>query len=330
MSESSDNDIIEEIPTTENKSNAKPIQFTGALSFLNATSKPKKIIPEPQLVDITTFPANTQQALNPNQLSVFYQTESSSNDFLFGPLTMDAESDPFYGNFPITQSILRLFHSGMKAILFCVYNDEYSWPVHFTIYINHHSFSKPNTIYSPSSSHFYIDVTKSLILNSNSIHISLNSSLLGQYILAIKLFSAPSNTELVMKVLGRPFFTFKDHWTAYFLSEKAEDDSVDSKTFSLSLICPLSLKRIHDPIRGIECQHLLCFDLDFYLRFTRDCGKWQCPICDKNCSYDSLHVDEFIKFILNSVPENCESVEIDEEGHFKPIRFAIEDEDDNE
>ena len=37
---------------------------------------------------------------------------------------------------------------------------------------------------------------------------------------------------------------------------------------TISLKCPLSLERIKIPVKGINCKHLQCFDLESYLELN--------------------------------------------------------------
>lgn len=47
----------------------------------------------------------------------------------------------------------------------------------------------------------------------------------------------------------------------------------------ISLMCPITFKRIVLPARGHECKHIQCFDLESYLQLNCERGSWRCPVC---------------------------------------------------
>lgn len=339
MSHSSDtDDVIEEI-SQENVNNPpiKKNQFEGVFAFLNDDNnnnsnnnnlEPHEITLDPYILDFSSLPESTKEALDPQQLSVFYQRSSKYNSFIFGPLAMDAESDTYKGSFDVPVEAFNAIKSGLKAIFFCVFNDSPTWPLYFSANINRHEILLPKKYFIPTSQLYYIDVTNMLSKVTNSIQISIKSNISGTYIFSIRLFFAPQDFDFFRQVNNRPHFTLKD-WLSFLHSNQTKEEGVDSNSFLLSLICPLSLKKLSKPVRGISCKHLLCFDLIFYLRYTRECGKWKCPVCDNDCRYEDLRLDQFVIDILSSVPANCESVAIDEKGNVTPVNFAASSDDDD-
>ncbi|KAH7691250.1 E3 SUMO-protein ligase PIAS3, partial [Aphelenchoides avenae] len=59
----------------------------------------------------------------------------------------------------------------------------------------------------------------------------------------------------------------------------------------VSLVCPNSSKRIVDPVRGVNCTHLECFDLAAYLEVQVSQPYWQCPRCQQRVEADDLRID---------------------------------------
>ena len=85
---------------------------------------------------------------------------------------------------------------------------------------------------------------------------------------------------------------FESFQTQELLIEtKADFDIVNTR-------CPLSLWEISTPVRGLECEHLQCYDADAYVDVnikTRNVEKrWQCPVCSKLVRPEDLIVDEFL------------------------------------
>lgn len=75
------------------------------------------------------------------------------------------------------------------------------------------------------------------------------------------------------------------------IETKADFDIVHTR-------CLLSLWEISTPVRGVECEHLDCYDADSYVDVnikTRNVEKrWRCPICSKLTRPEDLIIDEFL------------------------------------
>jgi hypothetical protein len=81
--------------------------------------------------------------------------------------------------------------------------------------------------------------------------------------------------------------------------------------------CPLSLCEIETPVRGIDCEHIQCYDADAYVDVnirTRNVEKrWICPVCLKIVRPEDLIVDEFV---LGAIARAKEEIGLDEYGGF--------------
>ena len=81
------------------------------------------------------------------------------------------------------------------------------------------------------------------------------------------------------------------------------ENNIDINTFTLSLICPLSLTRIVIPVRDPQiCKHLDCFDFYSFMHMK---GK-KCPVCHKEVK--EIQFDVFVNNILLKTDPNNESV----------------------
>ncbi|KAH7696003.1 zinc finger protein, partial [Aphelenchoides avenae] len=92
-------------------------------------------------------------------------------------------------------------------------------------------------------------------------------------------------------------------------------------TKKVSLVCPISKRRIEDACRGDQCRHLECFDLRTYLQYHTQLTYWECPVlnCRKNVSLERLRLDEYMTSILQEIPAACLEVEILWDGSFNAI-----------
>lgn len=75
------------------------------------------------------------------------------------------------------------------------------------------------------------------------------------------------------------------------IETKADFDIVNTR-------CPLSLWEIDTPVRGIECEHLQCYDANSYvdvnIKIRNVEKRWRCPVCSKLARPEDLIVDEFL------------------------------------
>ncbi|KAH7712117.1 MIZ zinc finger protein [Aphelenchoides avenae] len=73
-----------------------------------------------------------------------------------------------------------------------------------------------------------------------------------------------------------------------------QTDDVEVQVKTVSLLCPVSKRRIRDAVRGLKCLHIECFDLRSYLEYHTNLAYWECPFtfCREQVTCDQLRVDE--------------------------------------
>jgi E3 SUMO-protein ligase PIAS1 len=76
------------------------------------------------------------------------------------------------------------------------------------------------------------------------------------------------------------------------VTKKASDPDVVATSQNLSLKCPLSYMRLSRPCRGVNCNHIQCFDATSYLQLQEQGPQWLCPICNKPAPFEHLAIDE--------------------------------------
>lgn len=116
------------------------------------------------------------------------------------------------------------------------------------------------------------------------------------------------------------FFLFYFQVISSFSSEN-EVCEISSK---LPLLDPLGRGRIQIPTRANTCNHILCFDLEIYLKFNERTPKWLCPICNKPALVQDLIVDAYFQRILRETGEDVDEVEITPQGEWKQITLSPE------
>ena len=57
------------------------------------------------------------------------------------------------------------------------------------------------------------------------------------------------------------------------------EEGVEQTAIRVDLKCPITRQRIRLPVRGSDCKHIQCFDLESFLRMNCDRPSWCCPVC---------------------------------------------------
>eukprot|EP00419_Tripos_fusus_P053563 CAMPEP_0172804658 /NCGR_PEP_ID=MMETSP1075-20121228/5320_1 /TAXON_ID=2916 /ORGANISM="Ceratium fusus, Strain PA161109" /LENGTH=833 /DNA_ID=CAMNT_0013643275 /DNA_START=43 /DNA_END=2544 /DNA_ORIENTATION=+ len=99
---------------------------------------------------------------------------------------------------------------------------------------------------------------------------------------------------------------------AKFLASSAQ--LAGSRAARVSLTCPISKQRMRIPARGLDCQHLQCFDLETFLWNKSS----ECPVCGLTLTLPAgLFVDGYAARILKVVAEKVQKVSFDPCGSWK-------------
>ena len=100
--------------------------------------------------------------------------------------------------------------------------------------------------------------------------------------------------------------------------QEERQSEIATESIQLSLICPLSRKRIEIPCRPKNCDHIQCFDLETYVQM-KDTKKTssnkmdKCPICHNKT--ENLNIDLFFLDLLNHPDTLCKNnVELKSDG----------------
>ncbi|KAI1202576.1 PINIT domain-containing protein [Nemania serpens] len=133
-----------------------------------------------------------------------------------------------------------------------------------------------------------------------------------KFYLAAYLCKMVSVDELVTKIKGRKITKAA---VIQEITKKANDPDVVTTSTVLSLKCPLSYTRLRTPCRGVQCNHIQCFDATSYLQLQEQGPQWICPICNHSATFDNLAVDEYVRNILETT-DSVEQVTIEPDGQW--------------
>ncbi|KAI1778420.1 hypothetical protein F4818DRAFT_405977 [Hypoxylon cercidicola] len=135
--------------------------------------------------------------------------------------------------------------------------------------------------------------------------------------------------------------------------ENTEDDELAMVNYlSIDLADPFTMSLFNTPVRGENCTHLECFDLETWLntRLGKKCcfcnsspgctncakepsfvDKWKCPLCAGDARPYSLRIDEYLAKIRSQLEsENklrTKSILVSADGTWRPKEEPIDDSD---
>lgn len=129
----------------------------------------------------------------------------------------------------------------------------------------------------------------------------------------------------------------------------SDDIIIEDETLTISLADPFSATRFSEPVRGSQCEHLECFDLETWLQ-TRPpkppqngggpqqqgsepsmVDVWKCPICSLDARPTSLWVDDYLagvrQSLLSGGDMRTKSITVASDGKWAPV-LDVDDSDD--
>lgn len=118
------------------------------------------------------------------------------------------------------------------------------------------------------------------------------------------------------------------------LASQNDDDEIAmvSSDISVDLSDPFTARIFETPVRGSNCLHRECFDLETFLitrnskpkRPQQPCmvDVWKCPLCGRDARPYSLQIDDFLASVRARLAEqdnlDVKAIWIDAEGHWRP------------
>eukprot|EP01084_Bolivina_argentea_P248077 414966_1 len=87
------------------------------------------------------------------------------------------------------------------------------------------------------------------------------------------------------------------------------DSDIMCNEIKVTIRDPLALSRIKIAVRGINCYHPQCIDLETYLNYCHNTQIWQCPICIKPLLYNHLVIDKSMNKIIKEIINNNKNVD---------------------
>lgn len=136
------------------------------------------------------------------------------------------------------------------------------------------------------------------------VHARMRSSERSEFVLCLVRLAPPVGlAALLSDCVARPEITSSD--SAQLLARlrtKAYVGVECATPWVQPLLCPLSRDRMRLPVRGVDCRHLRCFDLEAYLETSIRAAfhrRWRCPVCDVILMPAELAVCTFTRALLD-------------------------------
>ena len=161
-----------------------------------------------------------------------------------------------------------------------------------------------------------------ILKNQNSISIvKMNDP--DTYVAGVFIVSIKKEEEVIRAIKLKPKVSIQE--AKLFVTKKLNlgDSEIGTQCVKLSVKCPFTMTLMETPVRGVNCDHIQCFNLDPFIRLQRSSrvNRWKCPIC-KGFAFN-LVVDEFFETIIEEARkvEDPHGVELYNDASYRIIDF---------
>lgn len=215
-----------------------------------------------------------------------------------------------------------------------------TWPTEIYTYFN----GRPQEL--PRKQHFHRDqpaeLSDTVQAGLNEIKISLPPNKCNvrkdrAFYLAVEIIRIASHGALKAGIESTshiPSDITKNEIARRLKPDDSNDIIVEDQYLGISLADPFSSVMFEIPVRGIDCKHLECFDLNNWLSTRRskpvvskrqepsvaDC--WKCPICDLDARPCSLQIDGYFvnvrSALVSSGKSNVKRIRASPDGSWLP------------
>lgn len=169
-------------------------------------------------------------------------------------------------------------------------------------------------------------VSAGLAPGVNAVEIEMSDDQLGGFAFALVLTKPQELSQLTKEVKRAKLPEARTRVKAVLSKLKGQGGSAEEEitcltTNKLKLICPITMDRVQEPVRGELCQHLQCFSLQAYFvsnqKMNAFNNRWVCPLCSLVLRPSDLRLDAFVENILTCTAEDVEDVDILPDGTWK-------------
>ncbi|RFU72317.1 miz zinc finger [Trichoderma arundinaceum] len=217
------------------------------------------------------------------------------------------------------------------------------WPPNIFVSFNDH------IIHVQRKQHFHFDMpielTNYLVKGTNTVKITLPSFPQNikqdvDYFMAVERIVTLDHDSVTKLVLSEPQTSVdetKDLIRSRLQEIEIGDIVIKSGAIQITVADSFSSRLFDIPVRGRDCKHLECIDLQNWLN-SRPCkapqepgeptmvDSWECPICNSDARPVNLRVDEFFVQVQQTLLEegkgHVKNIEVFADGTWNPIEEA--------
>lgn len=241
-----------------------------------------------------------------------------------------------------------------------VTRDTY-WPTN--IFINFNDNVVPVRRQSHNGKDLPVSITHLVRVGVNKLQVAIpdtvhQSTFSKRHVLGVEIIETAQHDRTLLQIIKGGFEAASvtvGKIKARLRGSTAGDDdfAVLQDGLSVDLADPFSARIFTVPVRGAQCQHIECFDLNNWLstrppstatsancqhRFNCKCpdsleltlpDKWRCPICSRDARPGSLRIDGFLVAVQKQLKESgklstVKSILVAPDGTWQPVIEAEE------
>ena len=194
-----------------------------------------------------------------------------------------------------------------------------TWPVHVRVKVNNEEvLCMPDNVYFKTQKG-PLDVTDRLHVGDNVMHFFRYEDP-EYFCVAVFLVRCTSTSQIVDQIVAESHKLSFAEGLDLVLRNISNDEELKQDSTPICVKCPISMRYIKVAVRGKECTHVQCYDLEtFIIIFGKNA---QCPECGKMVT--AFVVDDFITQMAKLAEEkNTFTVYIHRDGSYT---FLTEDE----
>ncbi|PTB36820.1 hypothetical protein M441DRAFT_83451 [Trichoderma asperellum CBS 433.97] len=277
------------------------------------------------------------------------------------PVTSEPSELPV-GELPMMVPVSRHFnHSQRYRLRMCerrkLSDDEETsfdtaeWAISRTHWPSYIFLSLNGEIVSPLLKQHYhndlpIELTNSLVKGANKVKVHLPSFPQNikkniAYFMAVELIVTLDHGSTRALVFSAPHISMDQTKTEINRRLQLDTDEIiiNSDTLTVAVTDSFSSKLFDVPVRGRNCRHLECIDLENWLNSrpskpSPEAGEpttvdsWGCPICGEDARPGNLQIDDYFVYIRDKLLEerrgNVKKIQITIDGTWKAVGVADE------
>ncbi|ELP90587.1 sumo ligase, putative [Entamoeba invadens IP1] len=101
---------------------------------------------------------------------------------------------------------------------------------------------------------------------------------------------------------------------------EVEEDEFEEEQQTIPLKCPITKTKMKIPVRGVNCTHVSCFDLENFIRNSTIKQSFNCPICYKPLPVSEIVVDRKVQELLKKTADDVETFTLGVDGTISDVK----------